>query len=82
MISGNEKHSKFTLKISFTVVHEINSGVLMAITFNTNTKFNEQIENICHQANFELHVLCRIRIYSSTEKTWILCNVFFNLIVY
>ena len=82
MILGKEKQNEFTLKINSSVIHEINSVVLLGITFDTNTKLNERIENTCHHANFKLHVLCRIRMYSSTEKTWILCNAFFNLIVY
>ena len=41
------------------VIHE--TVVSLETTFDTNSKFSEHIENLCHQANFKLHVLRRVK---------------------
>ena len=78
MISGRKKRISVKLIINSTKSEESKKAVLLGITIDNLLTFNEHIYDLCHTANYKLHVLRRIRKYLSLEKAKFLCNAFIN----
>ena len=78
MILGKKKRNSVKLKIHTTEIEESRKVVLLGITVDNLSIFNEHIDNLCRTANYKLHALRRIRKYLSLEKAKLLCNAFIN----
>ena len=64
--------------INSTEIEESKKVVLLGITIDNFSTFNELIDNLCRTANYKLHALQIIRKYLSLEKAKLLYNVFIN----
>ena len=78
LILGKKKRNLVKLMINTTKTEESRKVVLLGITNDNLSIFNERIDNLCRTANFKLHALRRIRKYLSLEKVKLLCNACIN----
>ena len=66
------------LKIDSILINESDTVELLGITIDNMLTFNEHINNLCHNASYKLHALCRIKKYLSQDQAKLLSNAFIN----
>ena len=78
MILGPSDDKCFFLKINAIEIRNTSEVELLGLTINHKLKFDAHIVKLCRTARFKLHVLRRIRKFSTLEQTKLLANSFVN----
>ena len=66
------------LSVNTFTINESDEAELLGLTIDKQLNFSKHIDKLCHNAQYKLHALRRIRKYLSLEKAKMLGNAFID----
>ena len=78
MILGDKQNTSLVLNSNGKKINNSRKTKLLGIVIDNQLKFKKHIEKLSKKASFKLHVLRRLRRFSTVDKARILANAFIN----